>query len=79
MKTEVGMQGGERFRDVGMRRAVVRRVVGVLQCRVGVGGESDQAVRTVERHGREVARGRRAVDPAALGGDTEGRALPTDC
>jgi hypothetical protein len=37
-----------------------------------VGGEPDRAVRTVEWHGREVARGRRAVDPAALGGDAEG-------
>jgi hypothetical protein len=32
-----------------------------------VGGETDRAVRTVEWNGREVGRGRKAADLAALG------------
>jgi hypothetical protein len=37
-----------------------------------VGGEPDPAVRTVEWNGSEVARGRKAVDLAALSGDADG-------
>jgi hypothetical protein len=37
-----------------------------------IGGQPDRAVRTVEWNGREVARGRKAVDLAALGGDADG-------
>lgn len=37
-----------------------------------VGGEPDRAVRAAEWNGREVARGRKAVDRAALGGDADG-------